>query len=334
MTGYLSQSNAMESLPLFCKMGYSGIKPNEFTFSTILKAFTIVGVPENGTQVHLICAKTGFESMPVVGNSLIDKYSKFGKVLEAICLFDRMPFKNLISWNVMIAVCVSEAQQIFNLIVRKNVICWTAIIVGCRQEGHIHDAMDLFKQLRKTEIQVDSFILSIMISIFADFSLVEQGKQMHSYTIKVSSGLDLSVANSLIDVYKCGLTEEAKRCFHEISNPSMVSWTVMITEYGKHGYGSDAIHLFEQMQLENIDPDDVTYLAVLSACSHAGMTEEGCKYFSRLCDDRKIRPKVEHYACMVDLLGRAGRLEEAKNLIENIPVKTKCRDMADITRGL
>ncbi|KAF5179892.1 Pentatricopeptide repeat-containing protein, partial [Thalictrum thalictroides] len=399
MTGYLSQGNAMASLSLFCKMGYSGIKPNEFTFSTSLKACIVVGIPENGTQVHLFCAKTGFESMPVVGNSIIDMYSKFGKVEEAIRHFDQMPYKNLITWNVMIAGhahegygkkslslfprmqeqgeipdeytfvsllkacsghgaicegrqihaslvtrgfqisgmtilasalvdfyvkcrCMSEAWHIFNHIVQKNVICWTAIIVGCSQEGNIHDAMELFKQIRKTEIQVDSFILSTMISIFADFSLMEQGKQIHSYTIKVPSGLDLSVANSLIDMYlKCGLTEEAKRRFHEISNPSVVSWTVMITGYGKHGHGSGAIHLFEQMQLEGIDPDDVTYLAVLSACSHAGLTEEGCKFFSRLCKDHKVRPKIEHYACMVDLLGRAGRLEEAKNLIENIPVK-------------
>lgn len=399
MGGELLQGNAMGSLLLFCRMGYSGIKPNEFTLSTNLKACAFVGIAENGMQVHQLCAKTGFQSMPVVGNSIIDMYSKCGKIEAASRVFDQMPTRNLISWNIMIAGyangghckrtlylfqrmqehdeipdeytfvsllkacsscgailegsqihaslvtrgfqlstmtilacalvdlyvkcrCLSEARYIFNHILQKNVICWTTIIVGYAQEGSQQEAMDLFKEIRKTQVQVDGFILSTMISIAADFSLVEQGRQMHSYTIRVPSGLDVSVANSLVDMYvKCGLRKEAEKRFHEISDRNVVSWTVLITGYGKHGYGKEVIYLFEQMQLEKINPDDVTYLALLSACSHAGLIDEGCKYFSRLCEDHNVKAKTEHYACMVDLLGRAGRLTEAKNLVDNMPLE-------------
>ncbi|KAL5703708.1 hypothetical protein ACHQM5_022230 [Ranunculus cassubicifolius] len=300
MSGYLSQGNAMASLHLFCGMGNSGINPNEFTLSTNLKACTLMGFQKTAMQLHLVCAKTGYESMPVVGNSLIDMYSKCGKFEEATRLFKHMPVRNLITWNVMIAGyahkghgqksihlfqkmqeteipdeytfvsllkacsghgaisegkqihaslvtrgfqlsstiilasalvdlyvkcrCLPNARQVSDQITHKNAICWTTIIVGYTQEGNVHDAMELFKKVTMSEIKVDGFILSTMISMFAEFSLLEQGKQMHSYTIKLPSGLDVSVANSLIDKYlKCGLTEEAKRRFHETSNRNVVS---------------------------------------------------------------------------------------------------------------
>ncbi|OUZ99363.1 Protein kinase domain [Macleaya cordata] len=398
MTGYLLKGNAKASLFLFLQMGSSGIKPNDFTFSTNLKACGTLGICGSGMQIHVLCVKTGFESVPVVANSIIDMYSKCGRIMEATRMFDTMPSRNLISWNTILAgysherhcyrsldlfrrmqeeeipdnftfvsvlkacgglgaMCegrqvhaslvtrgfdisgqtilasalvdlyvkcrsLSEARYVFNQIEQKNVICWTTMIVGYTQEGNLHEAMELFRQIRVTEVQVDGFILSNMIGMFADLALVEQGKQIHSYTIKVPSGLDVSVSNSVVDMYlKCGLTEEAERRFSEISERTVVSWTVMINGYGKHGYGNEAVRLFEQMKLEKIDPDEVTYLAVLSACSHAGLIEESWEYFSRLYEDRRIKPKVEHYSCMVDLLGRSGKLKEAKNLIDNMELE-------------
>ncbi|KAF8409335.1 hypothetical protein HHK36_005410 [Tetracentron sinense] len=399
MGGYLQQGNAKASLSLFYRIGSSEVRPNEFTFSTNLKACGFLGIPENGMQLHVLCLKTGFEDIPVVGNSIIDMYSKCRRIEEAAQMFDIMPYRNLISWNAIIAAytheghgskslllfqrmqeqgeipdeytlgstlkacsglgalqegiqihaslitrgfpisvqtiiasalvdlyvkCrrLPEARQVFNQIERKNVISWTAIIVGYAQEGSLQEAMDLFRQFRETGIRVDGFVLSSIMSICADFALVEQGKQVHSYTIKIPSGLDTSVSNSVVDMYlKCGLTEEAERYFEEMPVKNVVSWTVMITGYGKHGYGKNAIHLFNKMQSQNIVPDEVTYLAVLSACSHTGLIEESWEHFSGLLNDPRIKPKVEHYACMVDLLGRAGCLKEAKNLIENMPLE-------------
>ncbi|XP_015886774.3 putative pentatricopeptide repeat-containing protein At3g15130 [Ziziphus jujuba] len=402
MCAHLQNRNAKGCLSLFVDMRTSGSEPNEFTLSTNLKASGILGIPEIGMQIHGICAKSGFEGTNVVGNSVMDMYTKCGRISEAERMFNIMPVRNLITWNAMIAgytvvdqgngekalllfcemqrqglvpdeftftstikACgglgairqgsqihaslitrgfpcwvqtttagalvdlyvkcrhLFEARRLFDQIEQKNIISWSALILGYAQEGNLLEAMELFRQLRgNTNHQVDGFVLSSLMGVFADFALVEQGKQMHAFTTKVPSGFDVSVANSILDMYlKCGLTEEAERLFNEMPSKNVVSLTVMITGYGKHGLGREAIGLFDKMQFDNIQPDGVAYLAVLSACSHSGLIEESQEYFSRLCADRQIKPKVEHYACMVDLLGRAGRLKEAKNLIENMPLK-------------
>ncbi|PSS17803.1 Pentatricopeptide repeat-containing protein [Actinidia chinensis var. chinensis] len=400
MCGHLRQGTPRASLLLFRRMGCSEVKPNEFTFSTNFKACGFLGIPENGMQIHGMCVRTGFEWIPVVGNSTMDMYLRCGRLKEAEKVFNEMPVRSVISWNVMIAGyalvgmgdkslvlflemqkegempddftftstlkacsglgairegfqihaylitrgfpifsqtiiagalvdlyvksgCLFDARLVFDHLEQKSVISWSALILGYAQEGNLMEAMDLFRQLRENNsIRVDEFVLSSMMGVFADFALVEQGKQMHCYTVKTPFGLETSVANSIVDMYlKCGLTEEAEKHFNEITKRNVVSWTVMITGYGKHGLGREAIHLFKKMQVENVEPDGVTYLALLSACSHSGLVEESEEYFSRLCEDRRIKQQVEHYACMVDLLGRAGRLKEAKKLVLNMPLK-------------
>ncbi|KAM1618069.1 hypothetical protein ACFX1R_018271 [Malus domestica] len=400
MCGYLQNGNAKGSLSLFSRMGFSGIKPNEFTFSINLKASGFVGIVENGMQIHNMCTKSGFEWVTVVSNSILDMYAKCGRFREAARMFDVMPVKNLISWNAMIAaftlegngesalllfrkmqglgevpdeytitstlkacsglgavrqgsqihsslitrgfLCsvrttiagalvdlyvkcghLTEAQRVFDQIEQKNLVSWSSLILGYAQECNLLQAMDLFRQLRVSiDHRVDGFVLSSLMGVFADFALVEQGRQMHAFTIKIPSGLDISVTNSILDMYlKCGLTDEAERLFNETPARNVISWTIMITGYGKHGLGRKSVRLFQQMQSDDIEPDGVTYLAVLSACSHSGLIEECEDYFSRLCLDKRIKPIVEHYACMVDLLGRAGRVKEAKNLIDNMPLK-------------
>ncbi|XP_059640336.1 putative pentatricopeptide repeat-containing protein At3g15130 [Cornus florida] len=421
MCGHLQHGDAKSSLWLLYRMGHSDVKPNEYTFSTNFKACGFLGVPENGRQIHGMCVKAGFEWFPVVGNAAIDMYSRCGRLSEAAQMFDIMPVRSLITWNVMIAgyalegmgdkslflfrkmqergeipdeftftstlkACSGlgairegnqihafmitrgfplsdrtilagalvdlyvkcgnslEAWKVFNQVEHKSVISWTALILGYAQEGMVSEAMDLFRQLRESSIQVDGFVLSSMIGVLADLALAEQGKQMHSYAIKVPSGFDVSLANSIVDMYlKCGLIEEAERLFSEMPEKNVVSWTIMITGYGKHGLGREATHLFKKMHLDNIEPDGVTYLAVLSACSHSGLVEESQEYFSRLCEDPRIIPRVEHYACMVDLLGRAGRLKEAWNLIKSMPLKpnigiwqtllSACRVHGDLEMG-
>ncbi|MBA0848109.1 hypothetical protein Goshw_028453 [Gossypium schwendimanii] len=399
MCGHLQNGNARATLSLFFQMVFSCLKPNEYTFSTNFKACGILNVPEIGMKIHGMCVLTGFETVPVVGNSIVDMYSKCGRINEAVMMFNVLPVKNLISWNTMLAgytlagqgekallwfhrmlengeipdeytlttvlkACsrlgkiregsmihgflitsgfpcsgkaaiagslidlyvkcgnLAEARRVFNQIGEKNVISWSALILGYAQEGNLAEAIELFEQLQNNSKQVDGFVLSSMMGVFSDFALVEQGKQMHAYAVKVPSGSEISVSNSIVDMYlKCGLLDEAERLFNEMPARNVVSWTVMITGYGKHGIGKEAIRLFNQMQSNNIEPDGVTYLATLSACSHSGLIKEGEEYFSQLCRNRWVKPGIEHYACMVDLLGRDGRLKEAKDLIENMPLK-------------
>lgn len=400
MCGYLQEGNAKASLSLFRHMGFSCVRPNEYTFSTNIKACAFLDVLENGMQIHGLCTKSGFEGYPVVGNSIIDMYSKCGKINEAERMFHDMPVRSLITWNVMISgyslfedMCdrslhlfkemqiqgeipdnytftstlkacrglgafqegtqihafliirgcsipvqnfisgalidlyvqcgyLFQARKVFDQMETKSVVSWTTLIIGYAQEGNLSEAMDLFRQLQESRIPIDGFVLSSMISVFADFALAESGKQMHSYAIKTPSGLDTSVANSIVDMYlKSGLTEEAELLFVNMPEKNKISYTVMITGYGKYGLGNDAMDLFEKMQQDNIEPDHVTYLALLSACSHSGLVEESQRYFTQLCNSYQIKTRVEHYACMVDILGRAGRLKEAKKLIQRMPLR-------------
>ncbi|KAK1317318.1 putative pentatricopeptide repeat-containing protein [Acorus calamus] len=401
MTSHLSSGDPESSLMAFRSLGSSpGIAHNEFTLSAALKCCGVSGDVGRGSQVHAACVKSGFESQPFVGNSIIAMYSKCGSIGDSVRVFDAMrERRSLVSWNAMIAgyvnagcsrkavlvfaemwrncetpdeftlssvfkgcgaagdfaegkqihayVVVSgfpislktsvasalidfyvkcgrlvEARRVFDRTVVKNEVSWTAMMAGYVQEGCLYEAMDLFRELRKVETIVDGFVLSSLAGVFADLALIVQGKQIHAYTTKISCVLDVSVANSIVDMYlKCGLTDDAMKRFEEIASKNVVSWTVMITGYGKHGHAREAIHLFEAMRLEMIDPDEVAYLAVLSACSHAGLVKESREYFERLRRDSRVQPKVEHYACMVDVLGRAGRLEEAKSLIEDMPVE-------------
>lgn len=399
MCGFLQNGNAKACLSLFCQMGSSSVKPNEFTLSTNIKASGVLSSVENGMQIHGMCMKSGFEWNPVVGNSIIDMYSKCGRINEAARMFDVMPAKSLITWNAMIAGyvlagysdkglllfrkmqehgeipdeftftstlkacgslgsvgggtqihgflitsgfpysvktiiagslvdfyvkcgCLVEARRVFDLIEQKSVISWSSLILGYAQEENLAEAMELFRQLRERSLQVDGFVLSSMMGVFADFALVEQGKQIHAYAAKVPSGLDTSVSNSIVDMYlKCGLIDEATELFNEMPVKNVVTWTVIITGYGKHGLAKEAVGLFRKMLLDDVEPDGVAYLAVLSACSHSGLVEESQEYFSRLCNDKRMKPRIEHYSCIVDSLGRAGRLDEAKNLIESMPVK-------------
>ncbi|XP_030476208.1 putative pentatricopeptide repeat-containing protein At3g15130 [Syzygium oleosum] len=400
MCGYLRDGNAEASLTCFCQMRRSPVEPNEFTLSTGVKACGVAGVLDHGMQIHGLSIKTGFDTICVVGNCIIDMYAKCGRIGEAARMFNTMPSMNLISWNVMIAghvlenndaekalvlfremqeagevpdeytftstlkACnrlgdikrgsqihaflitsgfgisgrpavagslvdlyvkcqnMSEARKVFDRMEDKNVISWSALILGYAREENLRHAMELFKQLEESSVQVDGFVLSSLIGVFADFALLEQGKQMHAYTIKLSCGQDISVANSILDMYlKCGLTDEAEKFFSEMPAKNVVSWTVMITGFGKHGLGEEAVSLFKEMQLEKVELDSVTYLAVLSACSHSGLIDESQKIFSSLCADRPMKRQVEHYSCMVDVLGRAGRIKEAKILIESMQMK-------------
>lgn len=421
MCGHLLNGNARNSLFLFHEMGFSNIKPNEFTFSTNLKACGTLGYIQTGMQIHGWCGKIGYEWFPVVGNSIIDMYSRCGRIVNAELMFQVMPTRSLITWNVMIAGYVLEgeadkslvlfknlqeqgeipdeftftstlkacsvsgalregtqihafligsgfpykahkiisgalidlyvncghvlqAHKVFNQVEHKSVISWTMLIIGYAQEGKLSVGMDLFRELRQSSTPVDGFVLSSVIGIVADFALLELGKQMHSFSMKIPFGEDISVANSIADMYlKCGLVEDAERHFSEMPMKNVVSWTVMIVGYGKYGLGNEAICLFKKMQSSNVEPDGVAYLALLSACSHSGLVDEGQEYFTRLLNNNQIRPRVEHYGCMVDILGRAGRLEEAKDLIERMPLNpnigiwqtllSACRVHKDVEMG-
>ncbi|KAG2569937.1 putative pentatricopeptide repeat-containing protein At3g15130 [Panicum virgatum] len=298
ISGYAHAGHGRDALLVFREMQH-GEEPDEFTFASLLKACSGLGAARQGAQVHAAMMARGFStaSNAILAGALVDLYAK--------CR------------------CLPVAMQVFERLERKNAIQWTTVVVGHAQEGQVREAMELFRRFWSSGVRADAHALSGVVGVLADFALVEQGRQVHCYTVKNPAGLDVSLGNSMVDMYlKCGLIDEAERLFQEMPARNVVSWTAMINGLGKHGLGREAIGMFEQMRADGVEPDEVTYLALLSACSHAGLVEECRLYFSRILQERRrVRPKAEHYACMVDLLGRAGELREAKGLILTMPVE-------------
>jgi pentatricopeptide repeat protein len=180
----------------------------------------------------------------------------------------------------------------------------------------------LFHQMQLSDVALDSVTLVNVLPACANLAALQCCKHIHCYIIVRGFELDVRVVNALIDAYaKCGSLQPARQLFDKMSKRDVVSWNVMIAGYGMDGCGEAAIALFEQMQQTGMKPDEITFIGVLSACSHAGLVDEGCRYFNRMQQDYAIPPTLEHYASMADLLGRAGLLDEARELIETMPIQ-------------
>lgn len=296
IAGYTQHGYEEEALKLFIQMQQTGMKLNQFTFPLILNACASIPAFEHGKQIHTFIMKTGFDSNIYVGNALVDMYAKCGSLDSAYKMLDSMP--------------------------ERDVVSWTAIFGGYVQNGNGEEVLQLFQQMRWAGIQPDEFNYASVLSSCASLSALEQGKQVHSLMVKSKSGDYVSAHNSLVTMYaKCGSVDDARLMFEKMSTRDLVSWTAIIVGYAQSGRGKDALQLYEQMVRTGFKPDHVTFVGVLFACSHAGLVKEGRHYFHSMSHDYCITPRTQHYACMIDLLGRAGHMDEAEELLKKMPVK-------------
>jgi pentatricopeptide repeat protein len=265
---------------------------------------------------------------------MIAGYAKHGSIENAREVFDRISQRDVFSWTAMVsgyAKCgsIEEARQMFDRMPHKNVVSWNAMIAAYAQHGHGYahhrygeEALSLFCQMLRHGMKPDQLTFASILSSCAGLAALEQGKQVHSHIIKIEFESYVILETALVDMYaKSGRIETARQVFDEMSQKDVVSWNVMIAGYGKHGKAQDGLELFEQMQEAGVTPTSITFVSVLSACSHAGLVDEGWHYFNCMSQYHAIKPIAEHYACMVDLLGRAGQLEEAALFIETMPVE-------------
>ncbi|KAF5190558.1 Pentatricopeptide repeat [Thalictrum thalictroides] len=234
-------------------------------------------------------------------------------------MFDKMLVKGLVSWNVMIAIYVNNSLPA--------------------------EAVELFSQMKAQGVEPDSVTIASILPACGDLSALEQGKRIHEYVVRKKLGPNLFLDNALVDMYaKCGCLQAAREVFDEMQNRDVVSWTSMISAYGMNGQGRDAVHLFSAMLDSGLIPDQIAFVSILSACSHSGLLDEGKYYYRLMTRDYSMAPRIEHYACMVDLLGRAGHVDEAYNFISQMTVKpnekvwgallSACRVYSDMTVGL
>ncbi|XP_061359364.1 pentatricopeptide repeat-containing protein At3g24000, mitochondrial-like [Gastrolobium bilobum] len=295
---------AMTGLGIFLEMLFEYIQPNEFTFTSVLGQCCEIQSLELGTQVHSLCTKFGHESNLRIRNSLLYLYLKCGCIGEAQVLFNRMDDMSLVSWNAMI----SGHAQMMEL-TKDN-------LSACRSG---YEALNIFSELNRSGMKPDLFTFSSVLSACSRMVALEQGEQIHAQIIKTGFLSDVVVGTSLINMYnKCGIIERATKAFLEMSTRTMISWTSMITGFALHGKSQQALHLFEDMRLVGVRPNQITFVGVLSACSCAGMVSEALNYFEIMQKEYKIKPVMDHYACLVDMFVRLGRLEEALNLIKKM----------------
>ncbi|KAA8516072.1 hypothetical protein F0562_019251 [Nyssa sinensis] len=289
---------AREAFEVFSLMRLEGVKADEFTFTNLLNSCTILGFCELGRQIHGLVVRLSFDLDVVVASTLVDMYAKNEHIVEARMTFDGMIFRNVISWNTM--------------------------IVAYGQWGDGKDAMKLLREMFRACFGPDEVTLASVLSSCGNLSSATETVQIHAYEIKKGFQDFLSIANSLINAYsKCGSISKALKCFSSIADPDIVSWTSMIGAYAFHGLSNEGIELFEKMLSSSMMPDRVTFLAVLSACSHGALVHEGLHYFNLMTKTYHISPYSEHYTCLIDLLGRAGLLDEAFNVFTSMPIEPR-----------
>lgn len=274
-----------------------GMNPDLFTFGSVLKASGMASDVIRVRQIHQLIIQLGYGSHISLSGSLIDAYAKCESLASAHCLYKSMPMKDMIS-------------------------C-TALMTGyARDSNYSSKALDLFKEIQQMHMKIDDVILCSMFNICANISSLSVGRQIHALALKCKPTYDVAMGNALIDMYaKSGEIKDANRAFNEMEEKNVISWTSLITGYGNHGHGHEAIALFKKMECEGLKPNDITFLSLLFACNHCGLTGEGWECFNNMISKYNILPRAEHFSCMVDLFARGGLLEEAYNLIYKMNIK-------------
>lgn len=291
ISGYIQNGGRTQAVNLFCKMNREGVRPNHFTYSTILTAQPAISI----FQVHAQVIKTDYEKSPSVGTALLDAYIKIGYV--------------------------DEAAKVFELIDEKDIVAWSAMVAGYAQRGDTEGAVKIFLQLAKEGVKPNEFTFcSVIDACAAPTAAVEQGKQFHACSIKSALANALCISSALVTMYaKKGNIESANEVFKRQGERDLVSWNSMISGYAQHGHGKKALQVFEEMRRRDLEMDDITFIGVISACTHTGLVNEGQRYFNMMVKDHHIDPTMEHYSCMVDLYSRAGLIEKAMDIVNQMP---------------
>ncbi|OMO62202.1 hypothetical protein COLO4_33186 [Corchorus olitorius] len=297
---------------------------NVVTWNSVLSGLSKAG---NMSLAHSV-----FQRMPerneIAWNSLISGYVKMGNLEAARLIFNQMPQKSVASWTALISGYVTvgdieSARSVFDQMPVKNVVSWNAMISGYVHSHMFNEALSIFHEmLINAKYKPDQTTLISVLSACSHLGSLEHGKWIDSYIKKNKLFLSVPLGNALIDMFaKCGDVENAKAVFSMMANKCIITWTTMVSGLAVNGRCREALNLFDRMCLENVKPDDIFFINVLSACTHGGLVEEGKRVFNQMVVQFDIKPQIEHYGCMVDLLGRAGRLEEAVRFIESMHLK-------------
>ncbi|XP_023513314.1 pentatricopeptide repeat-containing protein At5g27110 [Cucurbita pepo subsp. pepo] len=291
ITGYSLKGDSRSCIELLMRMNDEGTKPTLTTLTSIIYASSRSVQLRHGKFIHGYILRNRIDVDIFIDVSLIDLYFKCGSV--------------------------SSAETVFRNVSKHEVVSWNVMISGYVMVGNHIQALRVYDNMKEHHVKPDAVTFSSTLSACSQLAALDKGRELHHCIISHKLECNEIVMGALLDMYaKCGDVNEARKLFHQLPERDLVSWTSMITAYGSHGQASEALRLFDEMQKSNVRADSVTFLAVLSACSHAGLVDEGYIYFNEMITQYDIRPGIEHYSCLIDLLGRAGRLHEAYEILE------------------
>ncbi|KAE8694469.1 Pentatricopeptide repeat-containing protein [Hibiscus syriacus] len=274
-------------------------------------------------------ARKLFDEMPerniVSWNTILNGYVKEGKMEEAFELFENMPQRDIVSWSTMVmgyskAGDMDMARRLFDMIPVKTSVPWTIIISEYAEKGFAKEAIALYDQMVRDAFELDDGAIISILAACAESGSLAVGVKVHDSVERRKFRQSVAVCNAFVNMYaKCGSLDRACSVFNGMSKRNVVSWNVMLQAFAMHGRGREALHVFERMKKEGFNPDRVTFVGVLCACSHAGLIDEGIRCFYNMEKDYGVVPEIEHYGCLIDLLGRGGRLKEAFMLVHTMP---------------
>ncbi|XP_010521548.1 PREDICTED: pentatricopeptide repeat-containing protein At5g08510 [Tarenaya hassleriana] len=326
---YSAHHQPHESIFLFNLLSFNGLRPNHHTFTFVFSASASMSYPLPARMLHSRFCKSGFVSDSFCSTALIDTYAKLGLLGCARRVFDEMPERDIPVWNAMVSGYsrngdMKSATYLFDSMPEKNVISWTAMISGFSQNGNYSKALSMFLCMEKDKaVKPNHITITSVLPACANLGALEIGQRIEAYARENGFFDNVYVSNAILELYtKCGKVEVANRVFDEIGKRrNLCSWNSMINGLAIHGKYNEALELYAQMLQEGIKPDDVTFVGLLLACVHGGMVIKGRELFESMAKIFNTSPKLEHYGCMVDLLGRAGKLQEAYILIKTMPMK-------------
>ncbi|KAM3378172.1 pentatricopeptide repeat-containing protein [Capsicum galapagoense] len=295
ISGLAQSEFCEESLDMFVKM-QGDFVPNYLTYLSVLLSCSGMKALREARQIHGIVWKLGFQSDLCIESALMDVYSKCGSV--------------------------HDAWQMFEFAEDLDTIAMTVMLVGFAKNGYEEEALQIFVTMVKAGVDIDPDVVSAILGVFGSDTSLALGKQVHSLIVKKGFISNSFVSNGLINMYsKCGELVDSVEIFDSIARRNSISWNSIIAAYARHGNGYRALQLYEEMSSDGVDPTDVTFISLLHACSHVGLVNKGMEFFESMQSIYGMTPRMEHYAAVVDLLGRAGLLSEAKSFIAGIPVK-------------
>ncbi|PKI62874.1 pentatricopeptide repeat-containing protein At2g41080 [Punica granatum] len=296
ITGFMQFRRNEEALDLFSQMHKEGFLPDDFTVSSVLGGCAGLRAIYAGQQAHSYVIKCGLELNMVVASSLAHMYMKCGSLGQGEVVIRSMPVRHVVAWNTLIA--------------------------GKAQNGSPEGVLDQYNMMKIAGQRPDKITFVSVLSACSDLATLGQGQQVHAEAIKAGASSVVGVGSSLISMYsRCGCLEESVKAFSECKKKDVVLWSSIIAAHGFHGKGDRVIELFELMQEEEVEVNEITFLSLLYACSHCGLKDKGVEFFDMMVKEYGLKPRIEHYTCMVDLLGRSGSLHEAKATIRTMPLK-------------